>query len=86
MLRVKEKDLYINFNNNKTSMIIVTGISGSGKSTLAQELSYKYNYEIVSFDMVLGYYEARKRTDLELDILNKFYKKYPNFKNKYNKK
>lgn len=76
MILFSSGDLYINFKNNNSKMILVTGISGSGKSTLSEKLSKKYNYDIVSFDMVFGYEQDRKLNKLEKDILN-------NFKNKY---
>lgn len=80
MILLDNKDLYINFENNDSNMIIVTGISGSGKSFLSQELYEKYKYEIISFDMIFDYEEGRERTKLELKILNGFKKKYKNYK------
>lgn len=79
MILISGKDLYINFKDNNSKMILVTGISGSGKSVLSKELSKKYEYEIVSFDMIFGYEESRERTKLELDILNEFKNTYPNY-------
>lgn len=70
----------INFNDNDSKMILVTGISGSGKSMLSLDISKKYNFEIISFDMVFGYDESRERTKLELDILYEFNKLYPDYK------
>lgn len=85
MKALKEKNLYINFKNINSNMIIVTGISGSGKTTLSHKLSNIYKYEIVSFDIIFKYGEQQKINDLELDILNQFKNKYPYFNSKYNK-
>ncbi len=85
MTVLKEKNLYINFKNINSNMIIVTGISGSGKSTLSHKLSDIYKYEIVSFDIIFEYGELREKNNLELDILNQFKKKYPYFNSKYSK-
>lgn len=85
MVLFSNKDLYINFKDNDSKMILVTGISGSGKSMLSLDLSKKYNFEIISFDMVFGYDESRERTKLELDILDEFNKLYPDYKS-FNKK
>lgn len=79
MILFSRRDLYINFSSNGSNMIIVTGISGSGKSTLSEELSKKYNYEVVSFDIVFGYEQERKLNNLEWDILSEFNKLYGDY-------
>ncbi len=84
MILFGSKDLYINFKDNNSKIIIVTGISGSGKSVLSLELSKKYKYEIISFDIIFNYDIGREKTKLEEEILFEFKNKYPTYM-KYDK-
>lgn len=79
MLVFSRKDLYINFKNTASKMIIVTGISGSGKSVLAEKIKEQYGYEIISMDMLFEYSETHKRSQLEKELLESFKELYPNY-------
>lgn len=69
-------DLYINFDKDEGRMIIVTGLSGSGKSYTASLLSDKYNYLLLSFDVIFGYSEEREITAFEKEIVERFRSEY----------
>lgn len=79
MLLISRKDLYINFKNTESNMVIVTGISGSGKSALAEKIKEQYNYEIVSMDILFEYLGNHKESQLEKELLMNFKTLYPNW-------
>lgn len=52
---VSKDDIYWNFDkfkNDKSNILLITGLSGSGKSTLGRQLSKKYNAEYIELDMI----------------------------------
>lgn len=69
-----KQDLYINFDNNKDKLILITGISGSGKSTQANEIAKKLNGYKISLDLVFGH--ETEITPIEKKILNEFKKQH----------
>lgn len=76
-----KKDLYINFDKENYTMIIVTGITGAGKSFTTAKLSEEYKIPIFCFDYLYEYKQDREVTKFEKEILNLFYSKYPQYKN-----